>query len=168
MKHPNGASVIEVESQLTSDLILWGLEKYFFSAVTDRDSNMNAFGERILRWNEATFLRQHYCADHILQLTVVKTYSGDVSERISCLDEEDEEEDTSVFVLKKACDLVTLFHSATVATERLIAVQKHLEPTSILLKLLQDVKTRWWSTYSLVKRVLELREALLHLFQDEF
>ena len=112
MKHPNGASAIEVESQLTSDLTFWGLEKsFFFSAVTDTASNMNAFGERILQWNEATFLRHHYCADHVLQLTAVKAFSGDVSERVSCLDEEDEDEDTSVFVLKKAHDLVTFFHS---------------------------------------------------------
>jgi hypothetical protein len=50
---------------------------------------MHDFGERILRWNEAPFLRHHYCADHVLQLTTVKAYSGDVSERVSCLDEED-------------------------------------------------------------------------------
>jgi hypothetical protein len=32
-KHPNGASAPEVESQLTSDLITWGLEKSFFSVL---------------------------------------------------------------------------------------------------------------------------------------
>ena len=130
---------------------------------------MNAFGERILRWNEASFLRHHYCADHVLQLTAIKAYSGDVSERQPLIfDEEDEGEDTSVSVLKKARDLVSFFHSSTVATERLIAAQKHLKPTSIPLKLVQDVKTRWWSTHSLILRVLELREALKHLFNNEF
>ena len=99
---------------------------------------MNAFGERILNWNEASFLRHHYCADHVLQLTAIKAYSGDVSDRVpQILDEEDEGEDTSVSVLKKARDLVSFFHSSTVATEKMVAAQKHLRPTSIPLKLVQ-------------------------------
>jgi hypothetical protein len=32
-KHPNGASAPQVEEQLTSDLITWGLEKAFFSVL---------------------------------------------------------------------------------------------------------------------------------------
>jgi hypothetical protein len=51
-KHPNGASAAELESQLTSDLNTWGLDKkFFFSIVTDTASNMNSLGEKVLLWN---------------------------------------------------------------------------------------------------------------------
>jgi hypothetical protein len=80
-KHPNGATAAELETQLTSDLTSWGLDSdLLFSIVTDTASNMNSLGEKIMGWNEGSFVRHHYCADHILQLTAVKAFSGDISE----------------------------------------------------------------------------------------
>jgi hypothetical protein len=163
-KHPNGASAAELESQLTSDLDTWGLDKkFFFSIVTDTASNMNSLGEKVLSWNGEgeSLLRHHYCADHVLQLTAVKAFSGDVAGGI-------QGEDNSVSVLKKSRDLVSFFHSSTIATEKLISAQKHLKPNCTTLKLLQDVKTRWWSTHSLISRILELRGPLQYIFQNEF
>ena len=167
-KHANGATAVEIESQLTTELQNWGLEKSFFlCAVTDTASNMNAFGERILQWEDSTLLRHHYCVDHVLQLTAVKAYSGEV-ERGALNLEDEEGEDNSVTVIKKARDLVTFFHSSAGATEKLRGAQRDLTPTSTPLKLLQDVKTRWWSTYTLVERIIQLKEVLLHIFQNEF
>lgn len=169
-KHPNGATAAELETQLTSDLTSWGLDSdLLFSIVTDTASNMNSLGEKIMGWNEGSFVRHHYCADHILQLTAVKAFSGDISEgRPQNRARQDPGEDNSVTVLKKSRDLVSYFHSSTIATEKLITAQKQLNPTSIPLKLVQDVKTRWWSTHSMITRILELREPLQHLFQNEF
>jgi hypothetical protein len=94
-------------------------------------------------------------------LTAVKAFSGDVAGGI-------QGEDNSVSVLKKSRDLVSFFHSSTIATEKLISAQKHLKPNCTTLKLLQDVKTRWWSTHSLISRILELRGPLQYIFQNEF
>jgi hypothetical protein len=46
MKHPNGCTAVEMESQLLSDLEYWGLDKksYFVACITDSASNMNSFG----------------------------------------------------------------------------------------------------------------------------
>jgi len=43
MKHPNGCTAVEMESQLLSDLEYWGLDKsYFVACITDSASNMNS------------------------------------------------------------------------------------------------------------------------------
>jgi len=43
--HKNGASAEKMVNQLLCDMDAWGLEKdYFMAAVTESDSNMNAFG----------------------------------------------------------------------------------------------------------------------------
>jgi hypothetical protein len=170
VKHPNGTTAPEVEAQLVVDLTSWGLEKgRFIAAVTDTASNMNAFGVSISSWREAVFLRHHYCADHVLQLTAVKAYSGEVDQSIiRHVGEDDEGEDTSISSVKKARALVSFFHSSCIATEKLSQAQKRLNPAGTPLKLVQDVKTRWWSTHDLIERILEVREALEAVFADEF
>jgi hypothetical protein len=95
-------------------------------------------------WNEGSLVRHHYCADHILQLTAVRALSGDIAEgRPQNCARQDPGEENSVTVLKNSRDLVSYFHSSTIATEKLMTTLKHLKPTSIPLKLVQDVKTRW-------------------------
>ncbi len=64
----------------------------FFADVTDTASNMNAVGVSIPSWREAVFLWHHYCADHVLQLTVVKAYSGEVEQSIIHDDDDDDDE----------------------------------------------------------------------------
>jgi hypothetical protein len=77
---------------------------------------------------------------------MVKAFSGDVAGGV-------QGEDNSFSVLKKSRDLVSLFHSSRITTEKLISAQKHLKPNCTTIKLLQDVKTRWWSTHSLISRI---------------
>lgn len=167
VKHANGTSAAEVEAQLVTDLTAWGLEKRnFIAAVTDTASNMNAFGVSISSWRDAGLLRHHYCADHVLQLTAVKAYSADI-EVPNDIGAEDEV-DTSISSVKKARDLVSFVHSSCIATDKLTCAQRTLNAIASPLKLLQDVKTRWWSTYAMIQRILDLREALEHVFQEEF
>jgi hypothetical protein len=160
-------SAAEVEAQLVTDLNAWCLEKRnFIAAVTDTALNMNAFGVSISSWRDARLLRHHYCADHVLQLTAVKAYSADIEVPNDFVPEDDV--DTSISSVKKAQDLVSFVHSSCIATDKLSCAQRTLNSTGVPLKLLQDVKTWWWSMYTMIQCILDLREALEHVFQEEF
>ena len=71
--------------------------------------------------------------------------------------------------MKKAREIVQYFNKSTQATKKL----KDQQHESSLTKysgqpknILQDVKTRWWSTYRMLKRLRFLREAILHFFVE--
>jgi hypothetical protein len=161
VKHENGCSGAEMERQLSSDLTSWELDKSFFiSLVTDTASNMNQLGERVCRWRDATQLRHHYCSDHVLQRTAVMAFSGNLVDHAL-------NADVSVSAVRKAKDLVTFVKSSPIATEKIRHAQVSLGSQSIL-KLISDVETRWWSTHTLIERVLKLRDALNFVFDAEF
>jgi DNA-binding transcriptional regulator GbsR (MarR family) len=70
---------------------------------------------------------------------------------------------------KKAREIVQYFNKSTQATKKL----KDQQHESSLTKysgqpknILQEVKTRWWSTYHMLKRLRFLREAISHYFVD--
>jgi hypothetical protein len=139
VKHENGTTAVEVERQLINDLNQWELQqKQLICCVTDTAANMNAFGTSISSWQQCPFVKHHYCADHLLQLTAVKCYSGTIDE-ILCNHGDDD--DGTISSLKKARALVSYFHSSTTATEKLAAAQRTINPNGIVLKLLSDVKT---------------------------
>lgn len=165
VKHENGTTAVEVEGQLMRDLNQWELQqKHLICCVTDTAANMNAFGTSISSWQHCPFVKHHYCADHVLQLTAIKCYSGTIDETLR----ERGDDDGTVSSLKKARALVSYFHSSTTATEKLAAAQRTINPNGITLKLLSDVKTRWWSTHTLIGRVLTLKPALQYLFDHDF
>jgi hypothetical protein len=99
-------------------------------------------------------------------LTAVKAYSADIEVPNDLLPDDDV--DTSISSVKKARDLVSFVHSSCIATDKLSCAQRTLNSIVVPLKLLQDVKTRWWSTYTMIQRILDLREALELVFQEEF
>jgi hypothetical protein len=78
------------------------------------------------------------------------------------------DEDMSVAVIKKARSLVTYVHSSVNASDKIKRAQQELNPSSVPLKLLSDCETRWWSTHTLVERIVTLKDALLHVFNAEF
>ena len=76
---------------------------------------------------------------------------------------------TVAVAMKKVRDIVQYFNKSTQATKKL----KDQQHKSSLAKysgqpknILQDVKTRWWSTYRMLKRLRFLREAIAHYFVD--
>ena len=127
---------------------------------------MNSFGISVSSWPTAPFIRHHYCADHVLQLTAIKAYSGDIQDAVP--HPVDDEQDTTISAIKKARALVTYFHSSAIASQKLADAQRSINPNGIVLKLISDVKTRWWSTHSLLERLLHLKEALKFVFAQEF
>ena len=71
--------------------------------------------------------------------------------------------------MKKAREIVQYFNKSTQATKKL----KDQQQESSLAKysgqpknILQDVRTRWWSTYRMLKRLRYLREAISHYVVD--
>jgi len=100
---------------------LWGLDrKYLFCCVTDTASNMNAFGISVLSWPNSPFIRHHYCADHVLQLTAVKAFSGEIQLTVPHVYGD---HDNTVLAMKKARVLVNHFHSSYRAHEKLCNAQ---------------------------------------------
>ena len=141
VKHENGCTAVEMERQLLADMSSWGLERqYFVSCITDSASNMNSLGGLLDNWNNAPILRHYYCSDHILQLTAVHAYSGNV--RLG------DGHDVSVGVIKKARNLVSHVNSSIIASDKIKSAQLELSPSSTALKLVSDCETRWWSTHS--------------------
>ncbi len=97
-----------------------------------------------------------------MQLTAVKAYSGDL------VIQNDDVEDVSMTALKKERNLVSHINSSSIAHGKLAASQKSADPNATVLKLLQDVKTRWGSILDLIERVVKLEDSLKHMFQQEF
>jgi hypothetical protein len=67
-------------------------------------------------------------------------------------------------VMLKCRQLVSHFNASSQATDLLIEKQSHLSRS---VNLIQDVKTRWWSTYMMLSRLLRLRPYLTILFTEK-
>lgn len=63
-------------------------------------------------------------------------------------------------VLKKARKIASHFHASTLENDKLKAQQRVFDPECAVLKVIQDVETRGWSTYALLERLLQLRESI--------
>mmetsp|Transcript_11488 Transcript_11488/g.16509 ORF Transcript_11488/g.16509 Transcript_11488/m.16509 type:complete len:137 (+) Transcript_11488:51-461(+) len=59
-------------------------------------------------------------------------------------------------------------NSSCAANEKLAAAQREKNPAAFVCKLVQDVVTRWGSTYKQVERILVLEEAIKDMFKKEF
>jgi hypothetical protein len=73
--------------------------------------------------------------------------------------------------MKNARAIVQYFNKSTQATKKLKDQQQESSLTKYIgkpLNILQDVKTktRWWSTYRILKRLRFLREAISHYVVD--
>jgi hypothetical protein len=117
------------------------LDYNFCSAVvTDTEATMCKAGRLIIqrsRENGGT-TQWHGCIDHILELITkiaMKDYEGSEGTMVA------------------ARALVGYFSSSSQAEQRLLSLQQTGKP----VKCIQDVVTRWWSTYSMCQRLLRLK-----------
>ena len=115
-----------------------------------------------------------YCTDHNIQLTSKEALNDKHYKELSdnelnhpSLEEYDlrehdiEMNDDDMTVLEKLRDLVAHFNKSTQAVDDLKKVQKYMDERTRRPKiLLQDVATRWWSTYRTISRALELKPSL--------
>ena len=57
-------------------------------------------------------------------------------------------------------EIVEFFHRSTVAAEKFAALQRQMKPDCNVLKLKNDVVTRWNSIYAMCSRMCEVQEPL--------
>ncbi len=101
----------------------------------------------------------------MLQLTALKTFKGEIHLTVPHVYGD---HDNTITDVRKARVLVNHFHSSYHAHEKLCNAQQTLDLSCTPLKLLSDIKTQWWSTHTLLERILLLKDALKFLFDNEF
>jgi hypothetical protein len=151
---------INLVGDFFAQLAYWGLSiQQVPFVVTDTEAKMNAFGIRLEGENVAHL----YCIDHVLQI-VAKIAGTSLLKVDKPTDDDDispkEEEDNRPAILKQCHRLIEHFTSSTQATEKLNTIQRVTFHSKQPLHVVQDVITRWWSTYAMVERLLLLRHAL--------
>ena len=126
--------------------------KYVVAVVTDTTGNMNTFRE-CLRQKGVAHL---YCVDHVLNLNSKLAYND------TNLPDSDN-------AMKAARSLVETFTKSTQAMDKLLEQQRVNAnyDGSKPLKAVQDVVTRWWSTYRMLARLRYLRKAISVLIVNE-
>ena len=114
----------------------WGISRKVVAMVTDNAANVVA-AVRHTGWTHVPFFA------HTLNLAV--------SEAIKA--------DTKIHQLRKSCrDIVSFFHRSVKASENLKEIQLQLGiPEN---KLIQEVETRWNSTYYMFERITEQHQAI--------
>jgi len=145
-----GSTADDVVDYCESQLTLFDLSyNTAVAIVTDTEATMIAAGrlfiERSLQAGGKT--KWLGCIDHLLQLVTKKAFS-DIP--------------MSEGTLKACRNLVNFFNSSSQATKKLLG--KQVEGRAV--KPIQDVTTRWWSTYSMCDRLLRLK-IYLSLLENE-
>ena len=114
----------------------WGISRKVVAMVTDNAANIVA-AVRHTGWTHVP------CFAHTLNLVV--------SEAIKA--------ETQIHQLRKSCrDIVSFFHFSIKASEKLKEIQLQLGISEN--KLIQEVETRWNSTYYMLERITEQHQAI--------
>ncbi len=128
------ADVMRSELEATLASFSLSLKENVVAIVTDTAANMNAFGLR-LKFDGHHW---HGCLAHLLQLSVNSAFDLDQNYKD---------------LMIKCRSIATFFHKSNVATQKLFSFQSN----NVHLKVLQDCKTRWWSTFTMVERLVRLQ-----------
>lgn len=140
---------------------------YCAGAVTDTESKMNAFLNRL---EDVHNMEGLYCTIHVLQLSAVKVFDAkfveDNTARMSDNDDNGIEldigEGTTINVgkglLGKIRRLVIFVRSSPMRLH-MLEEACNATPGVTYKKLILDVKTRWWSTYDMLVVFFEMKKA---------
>ncbi|KAK9525412.1 hypothetical protein VZT92_016124 [Zoarces viviparus] len=131
---PQSHTAVNIARVKASLMEEWGIANKVTCMVTDGAPNMVACVRELK-------LRHHICIAHTLNLIVKKALDQQL---------------VLSGIRAKARKLVGFFKSSTTAKEKLTQVQHHLGMAN--MKLMQEVETRWNSTYLMLQRLVEQRE----------
>jgi hypothetical protein len=113
---------------------------YMTCVVTDTEATMVAAGRKFVEHSKAWSGRTkwHGCVDHLLELVTGIAFT----------------DSPKTMGTMSAChSIVNFFNSSTQAMSKLLS--KQVQGRAV--KPIQDVVTRWWSTYSMVEQLLRLK-----------
>jgi hypothetical protein len=145
-----GSTADDVVDYCENQLKLFDLSyREAVAVVTDTEATMIAAGRLLVQRSleEGGTTKWLGCIDHLLQLVTKKAFS---------------DLPMSEGTLKACRNLVNFFNSSSQATKKLLG--KQVEGRAV--KVIQDVTTRWWSTYSMCDRLLRLK-IYLSLLENE-
>jgi hypothetical protein len=118
-----------------------GLEHLHVEVMTtDTEGKMNAFGVQLY---EGFKIEHLYCVDHTIQLTA----------KLACDDKNFglDAEGNTCKLIQKCKAIVGHYRSSTQAAQTL---KEKLRTAGIRFEVLvQDTRTRWWSTYDMLERI---------------
>ena len=116
------ATAARMDEKFVSNLATWGLQlSHFVALVTDTAIKINCQG-RLLE-TQYTHTAHHSCADHNLQLTAVKAFTGDIEDYDGEVAQYGDGIECKFSALKRACDFVSHIHQSPTSKEKLDAVQ---------------------------------------------
>jgi hypothetical protein len=104
--------------------------------VTDTEPTMNALGRILEERDEVQWIG---CLDHVINL--VTSIAFDFNSINA--------------TMKNARKLIGTFTGSSQNLEKLIAAQQAIRHNDIAKVPIQDVVTRWWSTYKTIERLIE-------------
>lgn len=132
-------TTIAITEGLRRMLDQWNLIQKTLITITDNASNVTNAIEKVLVW-------KHYgCFAHKLNLVVNSALDVPLNANI----------------IRKIKAIVSHFNKSSQATEKLLKIQVQLSSNSKLpLRLLQDVATRWNSTFYMLERFVQFQEAV--------
>ena len=132
----NDHTAVHIAAELKGVAEKWELSEKVVVLVTDNAANIVA-ATRIIAWKHVP------CFAHTLNLIVKGALKADPA---------------IVSIQKRCRDIVTFFHRSAKASDKLNEVHKQLKLPDH--KLIQDVETRWNSTFYMFQRILEQHEAI--------
>ncbi|CAB9520830.1 zinc finger, BED-type containing 1 [Seminavis robusta] len=156
--HEGDTTAEELEKsflELSIEKLNLGVAKVF-AGTTDTTGNMNSLG---MKWERNQNIAHVYCTDHVLQLTCKLCYNDKTKKAVDAFGEE------FVGCVNKARAIVKFVNNSSQALEKLKKHQAQSDSCEGPPKgLIDDVVTRWWATYAMIVRLLELKPAIQTMF----
>ncbi|XP_077399284.1 zinc finger BED domain-containing protein 4-like [Vanacampus margaritifer] len=133
-QHHTAKNMAQVKKNLMEE---WAIAGKVRCLVTDAAENMIACAKKLQ-------MRHYICIAHSLNLTVRKSY---------------DQIETLSNIRNKTRQIVTFFRTSTTAKEKLAQVQQQMGKP--VVKLINEVPTRWNSTYHMLERLTEQKEPVV-------
>lgn len=136
--------------KISEELNNWNIYEKVIAIITDGGANIKS-AVRIMN------LPHLPCIAHKLNLIVQQSLqlTEIINENVATLEHEDDDDDSLKKILKTCRNIVGFFKRNEVGNRLLAEKQKQLGSKTIL-KLKQDVHTRWNSTYFMLERLIIL------------